>query len=152
MFRPMRRALLCLTTLLLATGRSIPRWPVDGSLASPYGIRRDGLVFSVHRGVDIAVPAGTPVRAMKRGRVAFAGPMRGYGQVVVIDHGRGVRTLYGHLSEIRVERGDRLGGRAVIGLSGSTGRASGPHLHFEVQRNGGAEDPVPLLGGFPRGS
>lgn len=152
MFRSMRRALFCLTVLLLTTGCSIPQWPVDGSLASPYGIRRDGLRFSVHRGVDIAVPAGTPVRVMKRGRVAFAGTMRGYGQVVVVDHGRGVRTLYAHLSEIRVERGDWLVGQSVIGLSGSTGRASGPHLHFEIQRNGGAEDPVPLLGGFPRGS
>lgn len=146
----MRRSLLCLVALLLVTGCSIPRWPVDGSLTSPFGIRRDGLGLQVHRGVDIAIPIGTPVRAMAPGRVAFAGTMRGYGLVVVMDHARGVRTVYAHLSEIRVRRGDELTNRSVIALSGSSGRASGPHLHFEIQRRGGAEDPVPLLGGAPR--
>lgn len=146
----MRRSLLCLAGLLIVTGCAVPRWPVDGSLTSPFGVRRSGFGLEVHRGVDIAVAAGTPVRVMKPGRVAFAGTMRGYGRVVVVDHGRGLRSVYGHLSEVRVERGEELSGRAIIGLSGSSGSASGPHLHFEIRRGGGAEDPVPLLGGFPR--
>lgn len=146
----MRRSLLVLTALVLLTGCSIPRWPVDGPLTSPYGVRRSGLDFQVHRGVDIAVPTGTAVRSMAPGRVAFAGTMRGYGNVVIIDHRGQIRTVYAHLSEIRVESGEVIEGRPVIGLSGATGRAYGPHLHFEIQRRGGAEDPVPLLGGFPR--
>lgn len=145
----MRRPLLCLTALLLVTGCSIPRWPVDGSLSSPYGIRRTGFSFAVHRGVDISVPSGTEVRSMAPGRVAFSGAMRGYGNVVIVDHGRGLRTLYAHLSELRVRTGEELRGRPVIGLSGSTGHSTGPHLHFEIQRRGSAEDPVPLLGGLP---
>lgn len=150
----MRRPLLGLMALLLVTGCSIPRWPVDGSLTSPYGIRRAGFSFDVHRGVDISVPSGTEVRSMAPGRVAFSGVMRGYGNVVIVDHGRGLRTLYAHLSELRVRTGEELRGRPVIGLSGSTGRSTGPHLHFEIQRRGSAEDPVPLLGGMPskRGS
>ncbi len=87
---------------------------------------------------------------MAPGLVAFAGTMSGYGRVVVVDHGGGVRTVYAHLSEVRVEKGQELRGRPVIGLSGSSGRTTGAHLHFEVQRRGGALDPVPLLGAPPR--
>lgn len=125
---------------------------MDGSLTSPFGMRRDGLSFRVHRGVDIGVPEGSPVRAMAPGVVEFAGTMSGYGRVVVVDHGSGVRTVYAHLSDIRVSKGDALSGRPVIGLSGSSGRSTGAHLHFEVLRGGRAEDPVPLLGSFPRPS
>lgn len=146
----MRRTLAALGLLVLVSGCSVPRWPVEGTLTSPFGVRRSGLDFGVHRGVDIAVPTGTPVRAMSGGRVAYAGTMRGYGRVVIIDHGGRVRTIYAHLSEIRVQRGQELRGRPVIGLSGSSGRATGPHLHFEIIRGRSAEDPVPLLGGFPR--
>ena len=149
-YQEMRSPLLCLLVLAVGlSGCSVPRWPVDGTLSSPFGLRRDGLDFSVHRGVDIAVPAGTEVRAMAPGRVAFAGTMAGYGRVVVVDHRGGVRTVYAHLSEVLVEKGQELPGRPVIGRSGSTGRATGPHLHFEVQRRGGALDPVPLLGAPP---
>lgn len=119
-------------------------------MTSPFGVRRDGLEFRVHRGVDISVPSGTEIRAMAPGTVVFAGTRSGYGQAIIVDHGQGVRTLYGHLSEIHVMPGQVLAGRPVIGLSGATGRVSGPHLHFEVTRRGRAEDPVPLLGGFPR--
>lgn len=147
----MRRRRLLLLGLLCLAGCSVPHWPVNGSVTSPFGLRRDGLLsFDVHRGVDIAVPTGTPVRAMAPGVVAFAGTMNGYGRVVILDHGRGVRTLYGHLSEIRVSAGEEIAGRPVIALSGSSGRTTGEHLHFEVVRRGRAEDPVPLLGGLPR--
>ena len=130
----------------------MPRWPVAGALTSPFGLRRDGLRVTIHRGVDISLPHGTAVLAMAPGTIAFAGTMSGYGRVVIIDHGRDVRSLYAHLSEIRVERGQEIASRAVIALSGSSGRATGPHLHFEIHRGGQAEDPVPLLGGFPPAS
>jgi murein DD-endopeptidase MepM/ murein hydrolase activator NlpD len=140
-----------LLALLCLAGCSVPHWPVDGPVTSPFGLRREGLVsFDIHRGVDIAVPAGTPVRAMAPGVVAFAGTMNGYGRVVILDHGQGVRTLYGHLSEVRVSAGENVAGRPVIALSGSSGNTTGEHLHFEIVRRGRAEDPVPLLGGFPR--
>jgi murein DD-endopeptidase MepM/ murein hydrolase activator NlpD len=142
-------ALVSLATLAVATACAVPRWPVDGPVSSAYGLRRDGLALRIHHGVDIVVPTGTPVRAMAPGRVRFAGTLSGYGQVVMIDHARGVRTVYAHLSEIHVRTGEQLDGRPVIGLSGATGRATGPHLHFEIHRRGRSEDPVPLLGSFP---
>ena len=119
-------------------------------MTSAYGLRWRGLLPEIHRGVDIAVPAGTEVRAMAPGRVRFAGEMGGYGNVVWIDHGGAVVTGYGHLSELRVRTGDVVEGHAVIGLSGATGEATGPHLHFELWRWGWERDPVPLLGGPPR--
>lgn len=144
----MRTVLLAILGLGLV-GCGVPRWPVHGVVTSPFGLRRDGLGVEIHRGVDIDVPTGTPVRSMAPGRVVYAGTMGGYGRVVMVDHRGGVRTVYAHLSEIRVRRGERLDGRPVIGLSGSSGNATGPHLHFEVLRRGSVEDPVPLLGGFP---
>lgn len=146
----MRPGLLILAISVLLAGCSVPRWPVDGQLTSPYGMRRSGLDFSIHRGVDISVPSGTAVRAMAPGVVEYAGTLSGYGRVIIVDHGSGVRTVYAHLSEIRVEKGEELSGRPVIGLSGSSGRATGAHLHFEILRYGRAEDPVPLLGSAPR--
>jgi murein DD-endopeptidase MepM/ murein hydrolase activator NlpD len=146
----MRLHFTALAALLLASGCTVPRWPVDGPVSSPFGIRRDGLDVRIHRGIDIAVPTGTPVRAMAPGRVHFAGTLSGYGRVVIVDHRGGTRTLYAHLSEIHVVTGQALEGRPIIGLSGATGRVTGPHLHFEIQRRGHPEDPVPLLGSFPR--
>jgi murein DD-endopeptidase MepM/ murein hydrolase activator NlpD len=146
----MRLTVLLLAALLLLSGCALPRWPVDGPVSSPFGVRHSGLDFRVHRGIDIAVPSGTPIRAMAPGRVHFAGSRSGYGLVVIIDHRRSTRTVYAHLSEIHVVTGQEIRGRPVIGLSGATGRVTGPHLHFEIQRWGRAEDPVPLLGAFPR--
>ena len=128
---------------------SIPRWPVAGEMTSPYGLRLRGLAPDIHEGVDVAAPGGTPVLAMKSGRVEHAGAWGGYGLSIVIAHGTNVRTLYAHLSRIDVREGDRVSGGQQIGAVGSTGNATGPHLHFEVWRWGRAEDPVPLLGGFP---
>ena len=135
--------------VLFLCGCSIPRWPIEGRLTSPYGLRFRGISPDVHPGVDIAAPSGTPVRAMKNGRVTFAGTMQGYGITVILEHGPGMRTLYGHLSEAHVRAGDEVRGRDVIGLVGATGNATAPHLHFEVRRWGRQEDPVPLLGGMP---
>ena len=135
---------------LMAAGCAIPRWPVEAPLTSPFGLRLRGVLPDLHRGVDLAVPEGTPVRTMAPGRVRFAGTQSGYGTVVWVDHGGSVLTVYAHLSQLRVRAGDSLGGRDVVGLSGSTGDASAPHLHFEVWRWGREVDPVPLLGGRPR--
>lgn len=143
-------AVLAIAALLLLAGAcAVPRWPVEGSLTSPFGLRLRGLSPDLHRGVDIAVPHGTEVRTMAPGRVRFAGVMGGYGNVVWVDHGGEVLTVYAHLSEIRVREGDRLESRQVIGLSGASGNAVGPHLHFEIWRWGREVDPVQLLGGPP---
>jgi murein DD-endopeptidase MepM/ murein hydrolase activator NlpD len=128
---------------------SIPRWPVNAPVSSPFGLRFLGWSPDFHHGVDLAVPVGTAVTAMKKGKVAFAGEMSGYGLVVILQHGPHLRTVYGHLSEIMVRQGDEVGGGQVIAKSGQSGNASGAHLHFEIQRWGQDEDPIPLLGGFP---
>ena len=137
--------------LLASTACVIPRWPTAGRVTSDFGLRFRGLRPEVHRGIDIAVPTGTEVRAMAPGRVRFAGVQSGYGNVVWIDHGGTVLTVYAHLSELHVRTGEVLPTHAVIGLSGATGDATAPHLHFEVWRWGRERDPVPLLGGFPPG-
>lgn len=137
-------------TLLLG-GCALPRWPVDAPLTSPFGLRMRGIVPSIHRGVDLAAPTGTEVRAMTAGRVRYAGVMRGYGTVVWIDHGGAVLTVYAHLSELRVREGETVSARQVVGLSGASGEVTAPHLHFEVWRWGREVDPVPLLGGRPGG-
>jgi murein DD-endopeptidase MepM/ murein hydrolase activator NlpD len=138
-----------LLAAVLVAGCSVPRWPVEGPVSSPYGLRRVGFWPTVHKGVDVAVPEGTPVRAMAAGEVIFAGDMGGYGRTVLIRHRGEVVTLYAHLSEVSVRRGERVGGRQVVGLAGQTGNARGPHLHFEVRVRGRQLDPVPLLGGPP---
>jgi murein DD-endopeptidase MepM/ murein hydrolase activator NlpD len=138
-----------LTLTLVASACSIPRWPVDRPMSSAWGLRLDGWMPEIHHGVDIPAPEGTPVLAMSSGRVAFAGTMSGYGNVVILQHGGGTQSLYAHLSAIDVSAGDEVRGRQTIGRVGSTGNATGPHLHFEVIRWGRAEDPVPLLGRRP---
>ena len=145
----MSRRVAGLLALLAVAGCTIPRWPVDGMLTSAFGLRWGGLLPEIHRGVDIEVPSGTEVRAMAPGRVRFAGKQDGYGNVVWMDHGGGVATVYAHLSEIRVRTGDIVEGHAVVALSGATGDVTGPHLHFELWRWGQERDPVPLLGGPP---
>lgn len=143
------RSALLLSLTLLEAACSIPRWPVHGPLTSPFGLRMRGLVPEIHRGVDIAVPVGTPVHAMAAGRVRFAGTMAGYGKVVWLDHGGSVMSVYAHLSVIRVQAGQHVDGGETIGLSGMSGDATGPNLHFEIWRWGRQVNPVPLLGGPP---
>jgi murein DD-endopeptidase MepM/ murein hydrolase activator NlpD len=148
-----RSAALWLTVAAAAAvlgGCSVPRWPVDGVMTSPYGVRLRGWSPRLHHGVDVAAPEGTAVRAMKAGRVEYAGARGSYGLTVIMSHGSNVRTLYAHLSRVDVAAGERVSGGQVIGAVGRTGNATGPHLHFEVWRWGRAEDPVPLLGDFPR--
>ena len=137
---------------LLLTGCGLPRWPMRAPLTSPYGLRTLGTRLDMHHGVDLGVPIGTDVHAMTGGRVSLAGPMSGYGLAVMIEHGGGWVTLYGHLDRVDVAVGDRVRAGQRVGLSGNTGLSTAPHLHFEVRRFGRSRDPVPLLGGFPRSS
>ncbi|MHB8756950.1 MAG: peptidoglycan DD-metalloendopeptidase family protein [Bacillota bacterium] len=104
-------------------------WPVHGPVTSPFG-RRNG---SMHTGMDIAVPTGTPVHAAKAGTVIEAGWVSGYGYTVMIDHGDGVTTLYGHNSRLLVKKGQEVAQGYVIAYSGSTGHSTGPHVHFEIR-------------------
>jgi len=134
---------------LAAASCAIPQWPVDGTLTSPFGLRFRGASPDLHPGVDISAPAGTPVHAMKPGRVVFTGTMSGYGLTVIVDHSPNLRTLYAHLSRIDVASGEEVAHRAIIGAVGATGNATAPHLHFEITRWGRNEDPVPLLGDHP---
>lgn len=135
--------------VLALAGCSLPQWPAPGVVTSPFGLRWSGLLPDAHRGVDISMPEGTPVRAMTSGRVRFAGEMRGYGKVIWLEHRRGILSVYAHLSELRVATGQRVDDDEVIGLSGATGSVTAPHLHFEVWAAGRAVDPVSFLGRRP---
>jgi murein DD-endopeptidase MepM/ murein hydrolase activator NlpD len=143
------RVALLAALLALLAGCGIPRWPVDAPLSSDFGMRLRGLRPDIHRGVDFSLPVGTEVRAMSDARVRFAGTMTGFGNVVWLDHGGSILTVYAHLSRIDVREGELVRGGQRIGLSGASGDVTAPHLHFEVWRWGREVDPVPLLGGKP---
>ena len=142
----MKRGGLVACLALVSISCQTPQWPVAGPLSSPYGMRMRGVVGDLHRGVDIAAPIGTPVRPVLGGRVRFAGTMSGYGRVIWIDHPDDVLTVYAHLSEIAVAVGQEVSKATVIGRTGQSGNAAGPHLHLEVWRWGREVDPVTMLG------
>ena len=118
--------------------------PTYGTVSSPFGNRIHPTLGGVrmHRGIDIAAAAGTPVWASGQGRVVSASWRGGYGLAVEIDHGEGRRSLYAHMQRIVVKAGDEVAAGDTIGAVGSTGRSTGPHLHFEVRVNGEAIDPA----------
>jgi murein DD-endopeptidase MepM/ murein hydrolase activator NlpD len=123
-------------------------WPVMGILRSGVGIRSNpfgGSGLETHKGQDISAPKGTPVKATADGNVVIAGWLKGYGWVVYIDHGNGISTRYGHLSRIDVTVGQMLKQGEQLGLVGSTGRSTGPHLHYEVRINGQPTSPLQYL-------
>jgi murein DD-endopeptidase MepM/ murein hydrolase activator NlpD len=123
-------------------------WPVIGQLTSPFGERghaMGGGGAQFHAGLDISVPTGTPVLAAQEGTVAFAGYNGAYGKVIKLDHANGFSTLYAHNSRLLVYVGQTIEAGQVICLSGSTGRSTGPHLHFEVHKDGWPVDPLPYL-------
>jgi murein DD-endopeptidase MepM/ murein hydrolase activator NlpD len=125
-------------------------WPVYGKLESGVGGRRNpftGRGHEYHEGQDIDAAWGTPVEAAASGKVIIAGWQRGYGNVVYVDHGSGLSTRYGHLSKINVSVGQSIDTGEIIGLVGSTGRSTGPHLHYEVRVNNQPVDPKPYLPG-----
>lgn len=119
-------------------------WPLRGPVTSRFGVRPHPLFRQrhFHTGVDISAPRGTPVRAAMDGTVLFTGWYGGYGKLVVVDHRNGVSTLYGHLSAILVAPGQRVTQGQVLGRVGSTGYTTGPHLHYEIRRNGRPVDPL----------
>jgi murein DD-endopeptidase MepM/ murein hydrolase activator NlpD len=130
-------------------------WPVYGKLESGVGGRRNpftGRGHEYHEGQDIDAAWGTPVEAAAAGKVIIAGWQRGYGNVVYIDHGSGLSTRYGHLSKINVSVGQSIDTGEIIGLVGSTGRSTGPHLHYEVRVNNQPVDPKPYLPGATQNS
>jgi len=128
---------------------SIPSMqPVDNvHFTSTFGVRSDPFrgTAAMHAGVDIPGPIGTPIYATADGIVTHAGKQGGYGNMIQIDHGRGIQTRYGHLSQILVPENTRVKRGQIIGLMGSTGRSTGSHLHYEVRVDGKAVNPIPFL-------
>lgn len=131
------------------TARRLPfANPAPGrDITSRFGNRPDPFFggLAMHAGIDFRAPTGTEIRTTGTGKVVAAGLSGGYGNMVEIDHGFGISTRYGHMSRVLVKVGDEVATGDVIGLSGSTGRSTGPHLHYEVRRNGDAVDPMQFL-------
>jgi murein DD-endopeptidase MepM/ murein hydrolase activator NlpD len=117
---------------------------VGKEITSPFGNRRDPFLgrLALHSGIDFRFSPGEKVRPTAPGKVVAAGWTGGYGNMVEVDHGNGISTRYGHMSEILVKVGDTVGRQNVIGLAGSTGRSTGTHLHYEVRQDGRAVDPI----------
>jgi murein DD-endopeptidase MepM/ murein hydrolase activator NlpD len=134
--------------ILRQRGYTPTLWPVDGTLEGGFGGRRNpfgGPGYEFHSGQDIEAAWGTPVVAGASGRVSFVGWQNGYGQLVVVDHGSGLTTRYGHLSHIDVELNQTVSRAQLLGKVGSTGRSTGPHLHYEVRINDQPVNPLPYL-------
>ena len=115
----------------------------EGRISSLYGIREDpfGGDSRFHAGIDIAAPVGTPVRPVAAGRVIFSGSYQGFGRIIAIQHGKHMSSLYAHFEELRVAVGQLVHRETVLGVVGSSGRSTGPHLHFEVLVAGTPVDP-----------
>ena len=134
--------------ILRQRGYTPTLWPVEGTLEGGFGGRRNpfgGPGYEFHSGQDIEAPWGAPVIAGASGRVSFVGWQNGYGQLVVVDHGGGLTTRYGHLSHIDVELDQTVSRGQLLGKVGSTGRSTGPHLHYEVRINDQPVNPLPYL-------
>lgn len=112
--------------------------PVGGTITSRVGMRIDPIdgVWRQHNGIDIAIPAGTPVRPVASGVVVYSGSRSGYGNTVVVEHDNGIISLYAHNSRLLVAEGEPVSRESTLALSGSTGRSTGPHLHFEAWQGG----------------
>jgi murein DD-endopeptidase MepM/ murein hydrolase activator NlpD len=130
---------------LLATVPSV--WPARGWITSDFGQRLDPYTADpeMHTGLDIAAEPGKPIYAPSDGTVVFAGLEGNYGKVITLDHGFGIKTRYGHLSQILVKPGDRVRRGEQVGSVGNTGRSTGPHLHYEVRVNGIPQNPRKFL-------
>ena len=134
------------TVAALRARPPLPAFPLAWPLLAPTGDRFGPRQDRFHEGVDLPAPTGAPAIAAAAGRVVWAGPRPGgWGNLVTIAHGQGVRTMYAHLSRVDVRVGDVVSGGTVIGLVGATGDATGPHLHFEVRVRGAAVDPLAAL-------
>lgn len=143
-FDEIRRYVLKRSTLMAARPSA---WPVHGWISSGFGDRTNPVTAKAgfHTGVDIANDTGTPIRVTADGVVSFAGWEGGYGKLVVVNHGNGYSTYYGHLSEIKAAVGRPLKRGDVVGLMGATGNTTGPHLHYEIRLYGAAIDPTKYM-------
>lgn len=121
-------------------------WPVRGVLYARFG--RKGK--EPHDGIDLAAPAGTPVMTAAPGTTLYAGEQQGYGLIVIIEHPDGLVTLYAHNRDVRVKTGQKVRANQVVATVGDSGKTSGPHVHFEVRRDGKPVDPLEYLGPVPR--
>lgn len=122
--------------------------PVPGKpVSSSFGVRRDPIIRrpAMHAGIDFRAPTGTDIRSAGAGTVIKAGWNGGYGRMVEIDHGNGLTSRYAHMSRIKVSEGQKVETGDIVGQVGNSGRSTGPHLHYEVRRNGDALDPVRFL-------
>lgn len=124
--------------------------PVDGRLSSAFGLRRifNGEERNPHSGLDFAVPSGTPIKSPAAGKVILTGDYFFNGQTVFVDHGQGLISMFCHLSAIGVKVGDELARGEVLGKVGATGRATGPHLHWNVSLNNARVDPAIFIGAY----
>lgn len=122
--------------------------PLRGRLSSKFGWRKHPILGhrQHHEGMDIAAAKGTRIDAVRSGKVVFSGEQRGYGNIVILDHGNGLTSRYAHCDELNVQVGDRVRAGQGIATVGSTGRSTGPHLHFEVRQDGEALDPQEYFG------
>ena len=120
-------------------------------VSSAFGLRNDPFTGAArqHSGIDLAAPRGTSIEAVRDGIIQFAGKKGGYGNIVIVDHGDGLTTRYAHCDTLNVSEGDIIRAGTPIGTVGSTGRATGSHLHFEVRQDGNAVDPENFLDRFP---
>jgi murein DD-endopeptidase MepM/ murein hydrolase activator NlpD len=134
-------------TVVLDMPLRAPLQRLDENVTSNFGPRSDPFTgaTAMHSGMDFRGETGTPVMATGAGKVIRAGDGGGYGNLVIVDHGHGVTTRYAHLSAIHVSEGQTIAGGTVVGLLGSTGRSTGPHLHYETRRNDEAHDPLKFL-------
>jgi murein DD-endopeptidase MepM/ murein hydrolase activator NlpD len=144
----LERELRAYETLLRERGYTPSIWPVNGTLEGGFGGRRNpfgGGGYEFHSGQDIEATPGAPVVSGASGRVSFVGWQNGYGQLVVVDHGGGLTTRYGHLSHIDVSLGQSVARGELVGRVGSTGRSTGPHLHYEVRINDEPVNPLQYM-------
>lgn len=120
------------------SGKAFAMPLLTGAISSGYGMRKSPFSrkATFHGGIDIAAPSGTPVHASRAGKVTFSGIARGYGNLVIVEHDYGYETYYGHLSRLLVRTGETVEQGSKLGLVGSTGLSTGPHLHFEVRHHG----------------
>lgn len=130
---------------LLAATPSV--WPVKGWITSGFGNRKSPFTgkTTMHSGLDIATSSGTPISAPADGIVSFSGTKGSYGKVLVIDHGYGYSTFYGHCSALKKKVGEKVKRGDVVALVGNTGKSTGPHTHYEVRVNGVATDPMKYI-------
>ena len=122
-------------------------WPVRGLITAGYGYRLSPFTGKreMHEGLDIAAPFGSPIMATADGIISFVGPLGSFGNVVFINHGHGLTTFYAHTSSFRVKEGQSVKRGQIVAFVGTSGRSTGPHVHYEVQANGATVNPLKYI-------